>query len=210
MPGFLKNLVRFLSLDGDKNATTTSENVGGLPDLQAPHYTYQDDASWAVANPRVSDVLGGHISSLYTSYIEDCTNAASTTKTPFSCEDEEIFRLDMNTYQPQSVYNYTKLGYQKIKAPAKLYKLIRDFYDKNKEKDEVEWKSVNTYHNMWEVPPTILHINQDRFEGGGPALQSEIWSTAKELMEEWSGQKLSPVSLYGIRKYHNGSILAPQ
>jgi hypothetical protein len=68
----------------------------------------------------------------------------------------------------------------------------------------------NTYHNMWEIPPTIMHMNQPKFKGGGPQLQSQIWHVAKELMEEWSGQELSPVSLYGIRLYHNGSILAPQ
>ena len=31
----------------------------------------------------------------------------------------------------------------------------------------------------------------------------------KAVLEAWTGQTLSPVSLYGIRLYHNGSILSP-
>jgi hypothetical protein len=68
---------------------------------------------------------------------------------------------------------------------------------------------MNAYHNMWEVPPTIVMMNSESMPGGGAALQAKIWNIARPLMEEWTGQELSPVSLYGIRLYHNGSILAP-
>jgi len=91
-----------------------------------------------------------------------------------------------------------------------MFALIQKFYQDNKGHDEIEWKQINTYHNMWEAPPTMMHLNQNRFVGGGAHLQNTIWVSAKKVMEEWSGQQLSPVSLYGIRLYHNGSILAPQ
>lgn len=105
--------------------------------------------------------------------------------------------------------NYTELGYQKIKAPKKLFDLILEFYSENKHQAETEWKSLNVYHNMWEAPPTIVMMNEKKNRGGGAALQTKIWNIARPLMEEWTGQELSPVSLYGIRLYHNNSILAP-
>jgi prolyl 4-hydroxylase len=105
--------------------------------------------------------------------------------------------------------NYTHQGYEKIRAPKELFDLVHDFWVKNKHLAEVEWKNINTYHNMWEVPPSIVMMNDENVPGGGSALQSKIWNIARPLMEEWTGQELSPVSLYGIRIYHNKSILAP-
>jgi prolyl 4-hydroxylase len=34
-------------------------------------------------------------------------------------------------------------------------------------------------------------------------------NAAKPIMEEWTGQELMAVSLFGIRTYHRGSILTP-
>ena len=41
---------------------------------------------------------------------------------------------------------------QKIRAPPELFELIMNFFEENKDKAEVEWKRINTYHNMWESP----------------------------------------------------------
>jgi prolyl 4-hydroxylase len=54
-----------------------------------------------------------------------------------------------------------------------------------------------------------MHLNEKENHGGGPALQSIIFTETKRVLEDWTGQELSPVSLYGVRLYHNGSILAP-
>jgi prolyl 4-hydroxylase len=61
---------------------------------------------------------------------------------------------------------------------------------------------------MWDAPPTIFFVNKEEF-GGSLELQNKIFQKSRVLMEEWTGQQLSPVSLYGVRVYHNGSILAP-
>jgi len=45
--------------------------------------------------------------------------------------------------------------------------------------------------------------------GGGSALKQRIWDAAKTVLEEWTGQNLKEASLYGIREYTNGAILAP-
>lgn len=186
--------------------------VGSLAqEDDSPYYTAGDDASWAVQSTKLSSILDSGKQALYDDYIHKCKLAIKEAKQggPGCAKDDE-FRLRMNQYQPSSVYNYTNLGFKKIKAPKKLFDMILSFYNSNQGRDEVEWKQVNSYHNMWDTPPTIMHLNQYNFEGGGADLQKEVWSTAKGLMEEWSGQVLAPVSLYGIRLYHNGSILAPQ
>ena len=174
-------------------------------------YTANDDASWAIQSPFLSSLLGDDKQVLYDKYIQGCQEAAKERNIlGMSCQNDDHSRLVMNRLQPISVRNYTTVGYKKIRAPSELFAKIQDFYNQNKGQDEVEWKDLNTYHNMWESPPTIMHLNQDRFNAGGPQLQNQIWSAAKGILEEWSGEELSPVSLYGIRLYHNGSILAPQ
>ena len=171
----------------------------------SPYYNAWDDASWAVKSNNVSSQLGD-ISSRYKKFIEDCNLAVGSFAK--QCERDDEYRLRMNRDQPSSVYNYTKVGFKKIKAPKELYDMIYDFYTKNKDNAETEWKQINTYHNMWESPPTIVHLNQPA-HGGSSHLQARIWDMARDILEEWTGQMLSPVSLYGVRVYHNNSILTP-
>jgi prolyl 4-hydroxylase len=40
------------------------------------------------------------------------------------------------------------------------------------------------------------------------ALRNEIWHSTRDILEEWSGQRLAPSAFWGIRVYHNNSILA--
>jgi len=42
--------------------------------------------------------------------------------------------------------NYTDIGFKKIKAPEKVFKLIKAFWDANKDKEQKEtWGTANTY-----------------------------------------------------------------
>lgn len=40
-------------------------------------------------------------------------------------------------------------------------------------------------------------------------MQKMVWRLARPVLEEWTGMRLSPVSMYGVRIYKNNSILAP-
>jgi hypothetical protein len=40
-------------------------------------------------------------------------------------------------------------------------------------------------------------------------LKNAIWGAAKGTIEAWTGQKIKPVSMYGIRIYTRGAILSP-
>lgn len=55
----------------------------------------------------------------------------------------------------------------------------------------------------------MVSVEDQSLTGGGPELQQKIWDMAVKTVEEWTGQKLTPTSVYGIRSYKNGAILAP-
>ena len=175
------------------------------------HYTKFDDASWAITSAEVQGVLGNHVKPLYDDYIDKC-QVAVYDKKPNStqkCTQDDNWRMIMNRDQPGSVYNYTKVGYSKIKTPKPLLDKLMTFYKDNEGTDKTEWSVINTYHNMWETPPSILMLNQPQKVGGGSKFQKDVWELIQPILEEWTQQQLKPVSLYGIRFYHNNSILAP-
>jgi hypothetical protein len=193
----------------DPSTTVVAVDVAVADEAETPaFYTAWDDASWAVKSRDISSKLGDHIEPLYENYINGCDEATEARGRPPRCDFHDENRLKMNEHQPGSVYNYTKLGFEKIRAPKELFDLIQAFYNRSKHLATTEWADINTYHNMWEAPPTIFHLNQEK-HGGGIAMQTKIWNIAQPIMERWTGQMLSPVSLYGIRVYHNNSILAP-
>jgi prolyl 4-hydroxylase len=187
----------------NQNSTAAAYNV----------YTAFDSASWAITSNKLSSVLGTDKQVLYDKYIHDCNRAwyPGDPEKGFSdriCEINDDNRMKMNRLQPSSVYNYTKEGYKKIRVPPELWSIIKDFWDKNRDKSEVEWSQRTVYHNTWDSHPTIVHLGQEH-TGGSRKMQETIWEMTKPILEEWTGQRLSPVSLWGIRSYHNGSILVP-
>jgi hypothetical protein len=62
------------------------------------------------------------------------------------CESTEADRIEMTLRQPSGMVNYTEVGYKKIKAPEKVFKLIKEFWDRNNDKQKPEnWGAGNTY-----------------------------------------------------------------
>ena len=55
----------------------------------------------------------------------------------------------------------------------------------------------------------MLSVENRELEGGGPELKAKIWDTAVDSVREWTGQDLTTSSLYGIRVYKSGAVLAP-
>jgi len=179
-------------------------NSNFTKDDKKEHYSAFDSASWAVTSDRLSPVLGVDKQSRYDDYIAACNAVTSKADShrDGACTDNDKHRIQMNRDQPSSVRNYTKNGYAKSRLPTDLYDLIKKFFDENRHLAETEWKDYNVYHNAWETPPTIIRLD-------GSSLPSEIEKKMKPILERWTGQRLSPVSTYGIRLYHNKSILAP-
>jgi prolyl 4-hydroxylase len=53
----------------------------------------------------------------------------------------------------------------------------------------------------------IHHLHENVV--GGSKLKQKIWDAAKETISDWNGQELTQCSLYGVRVYYEGSVLAP-
>jgi len=84
-----------------------------------------------------------------------------------------------------------------------------DFWEKNKDERTPErWSVGNTYTNHWVAPTYMISVENSRLRGAGFALKDELWNAAKSTISEWVGHELTPCSLYGIRVYSEGSVLA--
>jgi len=125
------------------------------------------------------------------------------------CLQSELDRVDMGLRQPSSMQNYTDLGFKKIKTPPAVWKLIKNFWENNKEKKMPEnWPKGNTYVNHWDSPTHMISVENKQLRGGGQILKQAIWDSARDTIQEWTGEELTECSLYGIRVYSEGAVLA--
>jgi len=150
--------------------------------------------------------LLGDRQKVYDHYLEGCRTRYSK----ISCDASEMQRVEMNVRQPQSMVNFTKIGFKKIRAPKALFELLTDFWQKNKDKKEAEaWHHGNSYVNHWENMSYMVSVENPRMEYGGSTLKQLIWENSENIIQEWTKQKnLKTTSLYGIRVYEEGAILA--
>ena len=87
--------------------------------------------------------------------------------------------------------------------------MVKSFWDANKGKASVEkWGVGNTYTNNWSIPTKMVSVENSGLRGGGYGLKQKIWDAARDTISEWTGQELTECSLYGIRIYYEGSVLA--
>ena len=143
---------------------------------------YDFDTSWAIRGKKLSDQLGNK-QAVYDSFIEGChAGSKSLQKATVQCDFGDDTRIEMNNLQPMSMRNYTQLGFSRIRARTQTFQLLKDFWDANRHKNETEWHSVNTYHNMWESPSSIIDI-QDESKGGGYDLRSAVWESARQTVD---------------------------
>lgn len=86
----------------------------------------------------------------------------------------------------------------------------------------------DTHTNHWEAKTYMLGVEDDKLVGGGFALKQRIWKAAESVLTQWIQTeadinakasdksnsraekiRLAPASLYGIRMYTEGAVLAP-
>ncbi|KAJ1454435.1 hypothetical protein M885DRAFT_566188 [Pelagophyceae sp. CCMP2097] len=128
----------------------------------------------------------------------------------FGMRATEDVRIEMNRLQPARQRNFTENGFTKLRAPESVYGPARAFWDayKDEPKQAESWPAGNTYVNHWVVPTQMLSLEDRRFQPLGMRAKQQIWDGAQPILEAWTGQKLKPTSLYGIRVYGQGAILA--
>lgn len=80
----------------------------------------------------------------YNQFLNGCVKSFG--KKGHRCESTERDRIEMTLRQPKGMVNYTDVGYKKIKAPEAVFKLIKEFWDRNHDKQKKEqWGAGNTY-----------------------------------------------------------------
>ncbi len=147
----------------------------------------------------------------YQSFMDGCREyEKSVGGDPRACDRTEEERLAMNLNQPRLMQNYTHAGYAKVPTPAGVMKTLTDFWTHNMEWSWREyWNEGHTYVNHWDMRTRMLDIGRDDF----PVVLSskDKWQMIKEIqnvVESWTNQKVVLTSVYGIRIYREGAILA--
>merc|ERR1712151_645954 len=148
----------------------------------------------------------GDKQSVYEDYVQGCRERYPGAE----CDNCEKSRIEMNLRQPQSMVNYTDIGFKKIRAPPALMEMLYSFWEKNKDKKSPEgWAAGNCYVNHWQRMSYMASVEDRRLEGAGSKLKKMIWNAAEGIVQEWTQQKkMKTSSLYGIRVYEEGAILA--
>jgi prolyl 4-hydroxylase len=100
-------------------------------------------------------------------------------------------------------------GFRKVAAPDDIWVLVSEFWKRNRERwTEEVWPEGNTYTNHWASPTYMVPINDSSLRGGGTKFKRDVFAAARASLEEWTGEDLVDHSIYGIRVYTDGAILA--
>lgn len=92
---------------------------------------------------------------------------------------------------------YTKLGYEKRKAPKEIFEYLQKIA---RTTDRTKEGSKNIFRRTSSgLPPYVISFSEDR--------KKWIGEKMKPILEEWSGIELEYECLYGARDYPKGSSL---
>lgn len=231
--GLLRLTARVHGKEPDANANANANDPPPAPpapleygvDVSAPmHYmSISTNYPWLphnadpANNPTPPEYEGmpiqwlGNVKERYEKTMKGCSKRYPKPKN--MCEMTEKDRVAMGLRQPQSMQNYTEMGFKKIKTPPAVWELIKNFWDKNKDLDNMKkmpenWPKGNTYVNHWDSPTYMISVEDRKLRGGGGVLKTAIWDAARDTIQEWTGEELTECSLYGIRVYTEGAVLA--
>jgi hypothetical protein len=175
----------FFGLVGNNNEEEDNPEV----DIDNP-YDYGVDVTFPIHRSIKSNSYFGK---RYNRNIKGCYEKFSKRE----CDANERARLEMNLEQPATQYNYTELGFKKVKIPSDIWGDILKFYNNNKYKQIAEkWPRGNTFVNSWSSPSYMISFEDKRLRGGVD-LKTRIWNAMQPILEEWVGVKISKTSLYG-------------
>jgi len=151
----------------------------------------------------------GNKQKFYDDFMQGCYDKYQKGKKGGICDATERGRVDMSLVQPKDMTNYTDIGFKKIKTPPAVWKLISEFWENNKNtRGDENWGRGNTYVNHWDSPTYMVSVENTGLRGGGGRIKNAIWNAAKDTLQQWTGEELTQCSLYGIRVYTEGAVLA--
>ena len=104
-----------------------STNFDYLPHNN-PEYASPSHPNYVPTPPQFKDMALQRLGDrqyFYEHYMEGCRNHYAAHAD--YCDETEEDRIDMNVRQPQSMTNYTELGFKKLQAPKKMFAAILKF-----------------------------------------------------------------------------------
>ena len=134
------------------------------------------------------------------------------------CASNDAERVSMNAAQPALQRNFTAAGYAKVLAPSKSLAVLQEFWNEYHDNYLVPeaWNEGNVYTNHWKAPTQTLSVDaaaaatgDGRRPGLSLASRRKLVQEVQAVLEQWCAVPLVPTSVYGIRAYTNGSVLAP-
>lgn len=109
-------------------------------------------------------------------------------------------RLALNYIQPYFVRPVTDIGFENRRLPEKTYEWLKEWYREEQKKIEQDEGAIGPCMNQHVAPTAITHLT--------PEYKDRLSADLQPILEEWYGKgKLTLTSIYGIRKYNNGSVL---
>lgn len=169
---------------------------------------YGADASWPMQHEHIIiDPTKSPLSGRKEAYLRYMTGCLQHSR---KCPQYEHDRIEMNLFQPSAMQNYTSAGYAKVRAPQIVQELLSDVWQQQQQQQQHSelWDSGNVYVNHWEAPTKMLDISHPEL-GLSEERRWEIVKQVQSVLEAWTQQPLVLTSLYGIRVYQQGAILAP-
>jgi hypothetical protein len=184
-----------------------------------PRSTTGVDVSWPmhrIGNRHSSVEERERRSRRYVQFMQGCALHYDNNKDKdTSCQTSDEERMSMIRNQPPLMQNYTSAGYAKVPAPSHVIRLLQDFYHEHHEDRQVteHWAPGNAHINHWTSPTKMLPLAGFDHDPSQPALtlsqRHTVISEIQSILETWCKMPLLPTSLYGIRIYQRGAILAP-
>lgn len=121
-------------------------------------------------------------------------------------QDTTVNNHERNIYLVEAFPAFTATGFKAMETPKPVQDWFIDVWNRRQKLRRLEaWHGDATQVSFHETPTTFIDMLTERYE------KEKITNNyMKPIVEEWSGvAPLELTSFYGIREYHEGSILAP-
>ena len=120
-----------------------------------------------------------------------------------SLDKEKTIKKNVKEFKKkfEQIPSYTEIGFTKQNLPKDIYAKIIKFYKSNLTNKQEENVAGGYIHNIKENKESSITIELP------DKLKDEIHFSIHSSIEEWSGIKLLPTYVYGVRMYLDGAIL---
>ena len=118
-------------------------------------------------------------------------------------DKDKIIKDNVEAFKREykKIPSYTEIGFTKEKLPAEIHNKIINFYKSNLSNKQEENVAGGYIQNAKEDKESSITIELP------DQLRDEIHLSIQDQLEEWSGIKLLPTYVYGVRTYLDGAIL---